>query len=96
MSSIPIASTSEVLRGATSATVVDLSPGRTRTALAALADWLVRLTDRAHRHMARAALADAAQRGAFAPEAGRFLTDASGGGSRGAEAARALRAPARS
>ena len=96
MSSVPIASTAEVLRGATSATITNLSPGRTRAALAAAADWLVRLTERTHRYMARAAEADALQNGALALDAGRFLTDASGGGSRGAEAASALRASARS
>ncbi len=96
MSSVPIASTAEVLRSATSATITSLSPGRTRAALAALTDGLVRLTERAHRHMACAALADALGNGAPASDAGRFLTDASGGGSRAAEAARALRAPARS
>ena len=96
MSSVPIAGTAEVLRGATPATIASLSPGRTRAAVAALTDWLVRLTERAHRHMARAALADALRSGALPLDAGRFLTDASGGGSRGAEAARALRAPARS
>jgi hypothetical protein len=92
MSSLPIVSTAEVLRGATSATVPNLSLRQTRTGLAALTDWLVRLTERAHEHMVRAARADARYAGAPGSDAARFLTDACGGGSRRFEAARALRA----
>jgi hypothetical protein len=57
-----------------------------------LLDWIVDATESAQRHQARIAQAHARSGGRLFDDAGRFLSDAAGGGSRAAEAARSLRA----
>jgi hypothetical protein len=57
-----------------------------------LLDWIVDATDSAQRHQARVAQAHARAGGRLFDHADRFVSDAAGGGSRAAEAARALRA----
>jgi hypothetical protein len=57
-----------------------------------LLNWVVALTERAQRHLARAAEAEAAATGMALESQTRFVNDAAGGGSRSIEAARSLRA----
>ena len=57
-----------------------------------LVDWVVALTERAQRHLARAAEAEAAATGMALESQPGFVNDAAGGGSRSIQAARSLRA----
>jgi hypothetical protein len=57
-----------------------------------LLNWIVALTERAQRQLARAAEAEAAATGIGLESVGQFANDAAGGGSRSIEAARCLRA----
>ena len=57
-----------------------------------LLDWIVDATESAQRHQARIAQAHARAGGRLFDDADRFVSDAAGGGSRAAEAARSLRA----
>jgi hypothetical protein len=68
----------------------DLSPvGSSR-----LLNWVVQMTERAERHLARAAEADTRLYSMVIDGQSHFASDASGGGSRAIEAARSLRAQA--
>jgi hypothetical protein len=68
----------------------DLSPvGSSR-----LLNWVVQMTERAERHLARAAEADAVIRRMAIDGQSHFVNDAAAGGSRAVEAARSVRAQA--
>lgn len=93
MSSLPIARTAHALEEDTSLTGFR-TIGRAAARLSTrLGDWTVALTERAQDHLARCAIADARDGGVSFQGQTRFLGDAAGGGSRGAEAALSLNPP---
>ena len=67
------------------------SADRTSDGSSRLLNWVVALTERAQRHLARAAEAEAAATGTSLESRERFVNDAAGGGLRSIEAARSLR-----
>ncbi len=94
MPSSNVVVTAEMLNNVASVTCPrpssDLSPvGSSR-----LLNWVVQMTERAERHLARVAEAEARALRVVIDSQDRFVSDAAGGGSRSVEAARSLRAQA--
>jgi len=85
-------STAELLQDAQSIACPRITSDRASEGSSRLLNWLVALTERAQRHLARAAEAEAAATGIALECCDRFANDAAGGGSRAIEAARYLRA----
>ena len=91
MSSLPIANTVHTLNGDASLTGFRPPRGFARTLWTRLLDAIVALTERAERHLQRAAQAEAMDGAPGLDSQARFRSDAAGGGSRRAEVALGLR-----
>ena len=86
--------TAEMLSSAASVACPRPSSGFPTVGASRLLNWLVQMTERAERRLARAAEAQAETRRMIADGRSCFANDAAGGGSRAIEAARSLRAQA--
>jgi hypothetical protein len=95
MANLQIMGTAEMLSVSDTAHAAGSSLGLTQTPAGSFPglEWLVRLTERAERVLARCADAEARFGGESFDDQDRFVNDAAGGGIRSAEAARSLRAP---
>ena len=92
MPSSHVVVTAEMLNNAASVACPGPSLDLSLVGSSRLLNWVVQMTERAERHLARAAESEAGI-GRMAID-GQFVNDAAGGGSRAAEAARSVRAQA--
>jgi len=94
MPSSHVVVTAEMLNNAASVACSGPSLDLSLVGSSRLLNWVVQMTERAERHLARAAESEAGIGRMAIDGQSHFVNDAAGGGSRAAEAARSVRAQA--